>query len=706
MTDQKDRGANLAKGNKSVVKELRKVFDNVEKGFQNQETRRHDVSDAWDIYNCVLGPDQIYPGRNRLYAPYVYEAVEARATRFTNQLFPQSDRHIEAVSEDGTIPRAGVSLCEHYVSDTDLRQVIRALIVSGDIEGQMNLYVDWTVGNRRTASRVENAVKTPDGNEVPGEKVEDMVEEDESTGGPRVELLSDVDICVLPAPAASIEDALTSGGVVAILRRWNKRQIKAMIDKGALDKTAAQKVIDDIESYKDDSNTTRDPAKTAYHGAGIKKDGRGSYALVYEIWTELEIDDEYRLCQVFMVGQYKVLMARRNPYWCDQCPLLSAPVNRVFGSFKGQSQVNPVKKIQYFANDVLNEMADSANYTLLPITRRDPAYATSPLILAPGAIWDVPPDKVDFAELPALWQQGADILSELKGEIFQVLSVSPAMVTQGTKKKMNQAEVSQEQQIELLNTSDSTRVVKDEILNPLMSWFMNLDYQFRDKMVTIREYGDMGMKAELERVPPFEMNRKTTYFWIGDDIIRSSQQTQQKIGFMNVLRQLPPQVLSHYELDLEPILLDAVESVYGPRIARHALKDTRALISLDPNQENMLLQIGHYLPVRPMDNPQEHIPAHQASIQQQGDPFGLKTAHLVEHQHAVMMKQMQQAMPQGQPPPAPQGQGQQGQQAQQGQQGPGARPGAMPAPGRPAQNPPGAIHPDQLAASDPRVMPR
>ncbi len=702
MTSSTERSKNLAKGSKEVHETLRDVYDRCHEGYQNQQERANDIASYWRMWNCELDDGSVYKGRNRLYAPFAYEAIQARATRFVNQLFPMSDRHIEAASEDGTIPRAQISLCEHYVTETDLREQAYALSISGDIEGQYNVYVDWSVGNRRTVSRAEKPVKTPDDNEVPGEKVVDLTEEDKATGGPTLEILSDRDVCILPATAPSVDAALSAGGCVTILRRWGKRQLQQMMKKGTLDKAQTKQVIHDIEYYKDDSNTTKDPAKVNLSAAGIKKDGRGKYALVYEIWTELEVEpDEYRLCQVFMVSNYKVLMARRNPYWSDQCPLLSAPVKRTFGSAKGVSLLKAAAKLQWFANDVLNEMADGANYSLLPITRRDPAYATSPLILAPGAVWNVPPAAADFVTFDPTWSQGMEILSSLKTEIFQVLSVNPSMVTQATKKKLNQAEVQQEQQIDILTTGDSTRVLKDAIFNPMVNLWMDLDYQFRDYDVTIREYGEMGQRAELESVPPFELRRKTVFFWIGDEIVKGMQALQQKIGLFNLIMKIPPQLMPHFQLDLEPIICDIVETGFGARIARLCLKDTRSLISVDPHRENELMHMGHYIVVHPMDNAEEHLPVHEQDVKENGDPRMLITAHILDHKIALQAQKQQQMQPPGQP-----GQPQPGGGAPQGAPpgGGNTQPGAIPAPGRPAQQPPGAIHADQM--HDPAMMPR
>ena len=41
----------------------------------------------------------------------------------------------------------------------------------------------------------------------------------------------------------------------------------------------------------------------------------------------------------------QVFSLRRNPYWCDKCPLLSAPLKKLTGVFKGQSEVKPVAEI-------------------------------------------------------------------------------------------------------------------------------------------------------------------------------------------------------------------------------------------------------------------------------------------------------------------------------------------------------------------------
>src|SRR6266550_5995860 len=81
------RGDDISK-RKKVRDKLLKVFRDVEKGFEDQDDRYNDIRDNWDIYNCKLTQRQFYEGNSRIFVPVVHNAINARKTRFTNQVFP------------------------------------------------------------------------------------------------------------------------------------------------------------------------------------------------------------------------------------------------------------------------------------------------------------------------------------------------------------------------------------------------------------------------------------------------------------------------------------------------------------------------------------------------------------------------------------------------------------------------------------------
>src|SRR5262245_46681355 len=89
--EESHRGKDISKRPK-VREELLKVFKDVEKGFRDQWQRANDQLDFWDVYNCKITAKQFYNGNARIFVPIVKNAIDARKTRFTNQIFPQSGR--------------------------------------------------------------------------------------------------------------------------------------------------------------------------------------------------------------------------------------------------------------------------------------------------------------------------------------------------------------------------------------------------------------------------------------------------------------------------------------------------------------------------------------------------------------------------------------------------------------------------------------
>src|SRR5262245_51780196 len=85
----------------NIFDECLKLYKDIERGFSDQWERSNSQMDYWDIYHCTLGPKQFYTGNSKIFVPIVHDAVNARKTRFVNQIFPQSGKHIEVqASED------------------------------------------------------------------------------------------------------------------------------------------------------------------------------------------------------------------------------------------------------------------------------------------------------------------------------------------------------------------------------------------------------------------------------------------------------------------------------------------------------------------------------------------------------------------------------------------------------------------------------
>ncbi len=705
-TPEYERGKDLDLINDEDIREhLLDIFKDIDKGYANQAQRSNDILDYWDAYNCILGDKQFYNGNSKIFVPIIRNAIEARQTRFVNQLFPRSERHVEVVTAEEEIPHSLIALVEHYINDLKLRtQIIPALIRSGDIEGQYTVYVDWEKISRTITSRETRPVEI-DGMEAPelGE-IEEMIEEEIKDGKPAVEVISDPDLLVLPQTCDTLEQALERGGSVTIIRRWSKAVVKQKMEDGVFDEDAASFLIESMA--KREGPGMINVAKDLASSAGIKLGEGGKYVQGYETWTKLKVDGEWRICRGYYGGEDQILGVEVNPYWCDRLPILSAPVKKVPGLFKGMSMIGPgVLDMQVAANDAINEGMDSAAFALMPIIMSDPEKnpRIGSMILDLAAVWEVDPNSTKFAQFPALWKDAFMIVAEAKQEILQSLSVNPAMMPQQSGspgRKRNQAEIANEQQVDLLTTADAVTNIEGEILSPLVERILAYDHQFRDEELLIRSFGELGMKATMEEIEPIQMNKRIVLRWFGVEAARNAAQVQQQISAMNVMRGIPPEMYQGYELNIAPLLVQLTENVFGPRLGPLIFKSKKDALAADPEQENYMLKHGFEVHVHSMDNDQEHIQVHL-----QCPPGPQRDAHINQHVFAMNKKRQLQAQQMMAQHP-----GNQGQPGTPGGAGPGTPgtppPGAQVAGPHAAKQAPGAISQDQMGKAGAAVMPR
>jgi len=692
-----DRKTDLAA--KDVIREkLERLYEAIEKSWTECTDRINGNLDFWDIFNCELGPMQFYTGNAQAFVPIVHDAIEARKTRFVNQIFPQSGRYVEVVTDDEELPSALLALVDHYVDFSRLRvDVLPALFKSGDIEGQYSVYVDWTERSRYVTRRVSRAPDLGDGYTLPAsvvdeqDRIEDIEEVEVKDFGPVVEVIPDNDLMILPNIADTIDEALyRHGGSVTILRRWSKAMIEKKMAEGVVSDDAGEELIERMRSGE--KSTLRDEKKAMADAAGVKTAGK--YALVYETWHVLEVDDRMRLTRTYFGGHDLILSCMLNPFWCDLCPVISIPVDKVAGSAKGISKVKAVAPLQYMANDFLNEGADSASYALMPIIATDPLSnpRVGSMVVDLGAVWEVDPAKTKFMEFPKLWQDALGLVQALTQQIFQTLSVNPSMIAQrAASKKPTQAEIAAEQAIDIMATADVIIPFEAGLLTPLVTRFVEYDSQFRKENLWVKAFGREGIKSQMQEIPPQQLGNRTSFKWWGVEQARSAQQIQQQISFMNVLKEIPPQMLEGRRVDMVPLIERAVESVFGPRLGPQVFKPISDMIGMPPEQENQLLAMGNDLPVSPADDDREHMQVHAAAMQGVHDPHVLWAfkQHMFKHQQQMAMKNAAAAQ---------QMQG----GAQQPGQGGGPRPGAQVRAPRGGQQPAGAVPRDQMPLAMPR----
>lgn len=678
---------------KYIQSQLADVWSAVARGYEDKEEQNGIIDDCWDAFNCVLGGNQNYTGVSEVYVPVIRDALLARETRFINMLFPQTGRFVDIVGNNGETPYELVALMDKYIKEAKLRQLVApSMIRTGDVTGQYALYPEWIETTRHVTSKTKvSEMQNPMGDDVEeADSYDDIEYEKIKEGRPGVTVLDARDYLMLPATTDDPQDC----EIVSITLKFTKAKIKKWIKAGIFEKAPAKMLLQNMGSkYIKQPDT----GKKALSSIGIKTDSKGNkQAFIQQVWCKLKIKGEERLMVVHFAGEDNVLGCKRNPYWCDRVPLITQPVEKVPNSVWGKSQVDPVLSLQYEANDAVNKGFDSSSYALLPIIMTDPEKnpQAGSMVLAMAAIWYCDPNSTKFAEFPALWKDAFTIVGSCKQQIFESLSVNPAMIPHGNAgKKPSQAQVAQEQQVALESSSDNVAAIQEGMFSQLVEWFYEFDYQYRTEAVTVKKYGEFGLQASMDQVEPFQVRSRYEFKWYGTEGFKATQQVQQQISWLNVISKIPPQQLNGRKVDVGPLIEQMNGTILGPRLAPKVLIDQRHQLTMTVQLENQLLHQGFPIQVHEMDDDPEHIQGHMQEfgellqmppeIIEGNNTARMVKGHILEHIKAMKMKA---TMAQG---------------AQPGQQG-APRPGAMVQAPSGGQQPAGAVHQDQMPMNMPR----
>ena len=678
-----------------------KMYPKIEKAYKNREEADESISEYWNIYNATPDENQVYQGNSKSYVPVVRDCINARAKRALKQNFSSKYKHVEAVGTDGETPHAQLALAEHYIRSTKLKSLCRSVLISGDVTGHWGIYVDWMRSVRNVSEMIRRnpVIRTLDGEEMdlinPHEE-EEVVEDSEIIDeGPTVTDFAVEDLAVIPPTCNDIEKA----EIVALKLRMSKEQIEKMVDDGIFILGEDSELSEWMDTKK--GVDKRNPAKDRSDDAGIKTEGTNSYALIYEVTARLEFEKGKKsLAYIYFAGENDCIGIIKAPQWGQKRPYITAPIERVGGSFYGISKIEAVKWMQWQLIDFWNMGQDSAMYSMLPIIMTDPEknpnYAS--MVIGLAAVWTCDPNSTRFAEMPSLWKDSIQMCQAIKSQIHESLDVNDLMMGKAPSGRKNAQAVGAQMQEASVPILDHAERFEEEILTPLIERFVEYDTQFREEDITVMSMGEIGMRAAMQVIPPQQWGNRYQFQWVGTEYVMNMQRMQQQISTMNVLRGIPPQQLNGKKLDITPILSSLVSTVFGEEMGQRILIDERDQHTVPADIENELMANGITVMIHQADNDVEHIQSHQMNAQKTGDPRGLERTHM--EMHVKQLQAKRQAAMAAQQPQQP------GQQGMPGGAGPGVagtpRMGAQTVGPKAGQQPNGAIGPDQMAGGIPR----
>lgn len=692
-----------SKPDSDIYQKCDKFYNDIRKAYENRESADESIGEYWAIYNAEFDDNQTYQGNSKCYVPVVRDSITARAKRSLKQLFPTKYNHVDAIGTDGLKPYPQLALLEHYIRTTKLKSVVRSMLVAGDVTGQWNLYIDWRKDEHNIVKLIRKnpIMSTAAGSEVelesPDEEVEETEDEEIVVEGPEITDIATEDVVVIPPTCNDIEKA----EIACVKLRMSKEAVSHMVGQGIFILPDDSDISDWVNEHK--GVEKRVPEKKRTSDAGIKTEGTLKYALVYEATARLEFEKGKKsLAYIYYSGENEVLGIIKAPQWGQKRPILSAPVERISGSFNGISKIEAVKSLQWNLNDFWNMGQDSAMYSLLPIVMTDPEknpnYAM--MVFGLAAVWPVDPNSTKFQNFPQLWKDSVQMCQAIKAQIHESLDVNEMMMGRAPAGRKNNAAVGAQQQESSVSIVDHAERFEEEILNPLMERFFEYDAQYREEDITVVTMGEIGVRAAMQQIPPQQWGERYFFQWTGTDFVMNMQRMQQQIATMNVLRGIPPQQMNGRRLDITPILEVLVQNIFGSELSSRILIDERNKYSVPPEVEDEMLVNGIMVEIHEGDDDMQHLQAHQAAAQKTGDQTGLMRTHMQAHMQS-MQKKRQAAMAAMQPP-----QPQPGQPGIPGGAAPGVagtpRPGAQPQMPRPGQQPPGGIHPDAMPGAQGR----
>lgn len=674
-----------------VYKKCLKFYPVISNAYKNREEIDEAIDEYWKIYNAECDDNQMYQGNSKCYIPAVRDAINARAKRSLKQNFAAPYKHVDAVGSDGEKPTPQLALLEHYIRKTKLKSICRSVYVAGDVTGQWNLYVDWMREIRNVSGMIRRnpAIQAVDGELDDVTEEEEVVEDEEVVDeGPTIIDFATDDMVVIPPTCNDIEKA----DLVCLKLRLGKDQVQRMVDEGVFILQDDSEISDWIEAHG--GKEKRNPPKKRSHDAGVHTNGTNKHALIFEVTARIKfgVDKHKSLAYIYYANENDIIGIIKAPQWGQKRPIISAPVDRISGSFNGISKIEAVKWLQWNLTDFFNMGQDSAMYSMLPIVMTDPEANPNYAMMVYGlaAVWPVNPNTTKFASFPALWKDSVQMCASIKSQIQESLDVTPMMMGQMPAGRKNAGQAGAQQQEQSIPILDHAERFEEEILNPLLERIFEYDCQFREEDLTVLTLGEIGVRAAMQQIPPQQWENRYFFKWVGTDYVMNMQRMQQQIATMNVLRGIPPQQLNGRRLDITPILEILSDNVYGSELSSRILIDDRLKFHIEPDIEDEMMMNGMPVDVHEADDDAKHIPDHQKAAQKTGDPMGLQRNHIAAHMMALQRKRQEaQPKPQGQP-------------GVPGGAGPGVagspRPGAMPAPGAklPMQQPAGMIGPDAM----------
>lgn len=392
-----------------------------------------------------------------------------------------------------------------------------------------------------------------------------------------------------------------------------------MMDLGAAKRSGLYVNLDMVQAIPDTIHhqwADIDRMEMAELSSALK--GLTNAALFTEVWCDFEFEKGKPVPAVGVLANNRtVVRLKRNPYWFQSHPYVGSTYLRRPGKvYYGLALPDKIRTQCYQMTDLSNQVMDSLNYSLSPITVIDPALAgdLNGMKVMPGAKWLGSPEGISFQAFPDVSGSGLRAQEEVRAQIAQFSDNTPGIAPQLQGKARSATQASLVQSAVSMRSKVQGMSEEKNILIPMCEKTHILLQQFMDKDWEVKRAGPVAGSWIKEILSPDDLIGEVDWEWEGSsEAEKTAVRTQQILAFYNLALQTNS-VLPPGEIDLQALFMRVAKEGFGLTNLEDIFKSERMKKTVDPELENIALMDGEDVDINYGDDDDGHVAKHEEVV--------------------------------------------------------------------------------------------
>jgi len=620
--------------------------------YSRRQTLDRRYMEYYNIFRTIFDT-RFYEGTSEVYVPLLRKNIEGIKTRLKKAIFPTDDI-IDVIPVDPEM------YDNAQVVKTHLRwQIEKKIKIKAKLDRFLNQFLTYgwcpvgcffeheekkVVGLRKqeveVVEKLYDELTETEYEEPTGEIEYEIIEEEKTLvtkHNPTFDIRDIFGFYIYPYTANDLDEAF---GVFDLAKKAKHELIQKEKDGEYLNTELIR------DTWRDSSEFWSWTKEERLNTDGLS-DHHGQlkgapYLTLITYWGKFNWGDEdkpdYKDTVITSIQNDIILQIRKNPYYDQEIPYVMGKLTELQNEAYGTGYIEPLASLQYYFNDTLNQTFDSILYTLNPIVKYDPGAVSNinSMVFAPGAMWAInDPSAVQFDRLPDVSHIGFNAANQVKQYAEEFPGMQSIPLT-GRKAATHISAIQQEYSIPIIDIAEK---LEEQVFSPWTKKAYCRNQQFVNEEQVYLVTGAKGVK-NWQRLTPEILVGDYYFRWLGSNQATNIHvKSKQMLQFLQSAAPLAPLLAQEgVKLNVSKVLKRIWSEGLDLDGAEEILENAKEDRSIDPQTENMLLNLGKYVPVSVNDDDDLHLQEH-------GGSGPIMQRHIQEHNMQKQMKQALQTMP-------------------------------------------------------------